>query len=332
MNDRKRDFLNSTNLRSKSIGFGLSNGVKDVRMEGAFLQQPTVSGLVGAGDKRALGVVITTPIRPNGDRHDVGEFDLDQLRAFSLLWDRIAFPDSMLVSIRLATEAEADVEFLRNEGILTRPLVQADVFSGMALLAPALYQQVAFSALDRQEPGQWAVGRNEADVVFPTAEQDEDRGLLFRLTNSLPIPSRAVHLSDVLEFKSQRESELAALRSHLHDIYQSILAAPDRPLAENQALVGLDRSVANYVKVAAETKFPLKLSPLGVKLDGKAILAGGAAFAAASGGMPLAAAALVGLSASVGMVIASFGSTLTLSSARTATPFDYMISMHRDLR
>ena len=243
----------------------------------------------------ARGIVITPPITLDGNMVSTRPMDLDELRMAALFWDRIALPTTNIMAVGLG-EAEADVNFLKETGLLDTPRGEIQGLSGNPAWAIVAAQRQLFETLEAINPGQWAVGTGENSPVFTPGNLAENRGLLFKLTDALPVPTRAVHLSDILEFKERRRAELLSLRAHLEETYQAIRAAPDRPLAECTAFTQLDGAASDYVKAQLETGFPLKTSNLGVKLDAGMYLMGAAAGGVAlQAGLPMTQAALAAL-------------------------------------
>lgn len=75
------------------------------------------------------------------------------------------------------------------------------------------------------------------------------------LYNSIPIPSKAIPIDDVLKFKAKRKDELLALRHYLDELTLEISSTEN---FEKRKLITLDRlnkQINDYQKVFKETKF-----------------------------------------------------------------------------
>lgn len=220
-----------------------------------------------------------------------------------------------------------DLEFLQAERILQRSSM---IFKGSGQGSDILRKSHvgAFSELDKEAPGQWALGRGVNSLSFEDTDVVEGRGLLFDLHSVIPIPGRAVPLADILEFKHRRRPELLRLRSALEKIYQEILNAPDKALAETGSILELDQAIADHIRVARETKFPLKLSGSKAKLDWGVAAGIITTFESNSAHLPLTSA----LVASAGAVAAaSLATTIGLRERRDRkTPFEYVIQIDKE--
>jgi hypothetical protein len=256
-----------------------------------------------------------------------GRIDQQELRFALLLWDRLDFPRNSLFDRRLWE----DDEYLLSIGVLQRSrAVFSRGTSSIQLGADLLDGHLrAFRELDRREPGRWSLARGERSISFPDVQLEQGRGFLFQLHQALPIPNRDVALADILDFKRKRRAELLALRHHLEDVYQTVLAAPDRPLAQNTAVERLDAALADHMKVSKETGFRLVLGGLQAKLDLKLVDAAVGVLAASAGTLTGVTDALQ----AAGLVAAySIGSSVSLRGRqRSDSPFEYVSLFHRNL-
>jgi hypothetical protein len=80
----------------------------------------------------------------------------------------------------------------------------------------------AFRQLEVKEPGSWALGQSAADFFAPRESTFPTRTVEIELFESLPTPPDNVSLSDVLNFRIRRKSELVALQTTIDDLYFEI--------------------------------------------------------------------------------------------------------------
>jgi hypothetical protein len=277
---------------------------------------------IKSGDR---GLVISAPVQVDGTSISTrGALNSEELRHNLLFWDKLDYPKNNFIEIGGGSE----LDFLIGEGVIQRTSIAIrGGGSGGEIIRRSHVK--AFNELDAESPGQWALGRGINSVAFRDGDTIEGRALLFDLHSAIPIPSKEVALQDVLDFKQRRNSELLQLRFALDKIYQDILSAPDKPLAESSAISDLDRAIANHLKVSREAKFPLKLSGIKAKLDWKAVVAAGVTFNASVAHFPLVNTLLL----SAGAVAAA---SLSIEAGVIAgrdrkTPFEYIIQIEREL-
>jgi hypothetical protein len=264
-----------------------------------------------------------------GDSVTSKPFDVGLLRAQVLLWDHIAYADNRGYSTGISKVP--DVAFLENIDVFSKPLHLGPGGTVHANVRDAIRQ--TFAELEATNPGRWAVAAPQGLEVFGPSELLTGRGLLFRLTDALPVPSREVPLDAVLDFKQRRHSELLSLHLYLQELYDAIGKSGDKPLAELAAFERLDRSVADYIKAQLETNHPLSWSKIGAKFDGNAVLAAfGAAALAQQANLPMSQIALSGVAGFGARVLGSLGVTATLRNRDKTSPFEYILSIERELR
>jgi hypothetical protein len=265
----------------------------------------------------------------DGDSITSKAFDVGLLRAQVLLWDHITYADNRGYSTGISDVP--DVEFLENVDVFSKPLHLGPGITLHDHVRDAIRQ--TFEELEAANPGRWAVAAPQGLEGFGPSELVAGRGLLFRLTDALPVPSREVPLDAVLDFKERRRSELLALHLHLQELYDNINESGDKPLAELATFERLDRSVSDYIKAQLETNHPLSWSRVGAKFDGNAVLAAlGAAALAQQANLPMSQIALSGVAGFGARVLGSLGVTATLRNRNTTSPFEYILSIENDLR
>jgi hypothetical protein len=314
MNFKNSDQFSQTSLRfaplrSKKMHFGIDT-------------------LVVPLTEKQRGLVVSSPITitRQGISAKSTSIDPDELRLYLLFWDRLDFPENNLLGIGL----DADAAFLREAGILSRSrvmIVGEEVEGTDGFLQAHL---AAFKNLDQIQPGRWSMARGEKSISFPSSDFEEARALLFELHRCIPIPRRDVHLNDVLQFRERRLPESLALRDTLERIYQEILKAPDRRLAQMTEFSALDRAIANHILTIKEAKFPLSISGLKATLNLGTVTVGSAAFQASlNAGLPLVQSLAhgvgAGAAASIGLGFGFKG------QKRSASPFEYISKIENEL-
>jgi hypothetical protein len=192
-------------------------------------------------------------------------------------------------------------------------------------LAYAQAHITAFRMLDEREPGTWSLAAGENSISFPPEDLDVGRGALVTIHRAIPVPDKDVPLQDILEFRTRRRDELVALRHHLEDIYQRVIAAGDQPMALNTAIERIQSAIADHIKVSREAKFPLRLADVSAELNLLSPATGAAT--AWLLGLPMLESLITGavssLSANVGVALKG--------RRASATPFRYISSYHSEL-
>jgi Family of unknown function (DUF6236) len=253
--------------------------------------------------------------------------DPQQLRSQLLFWDELVHPYS---SQGFFESPNADQDFLISAGILRRemPSIPAREELGGANHIEGLLD--VFKNLDRKEPGKWSLAEpGMATYLDPFLEKEPDKAVLVRLFNSVPVPDKDVPLEDILAFKVKRADELTEFRHHLEGIYQTVVAAPDRPLAELTETEALDQSIKNALKASRDSGLKLRLGSLDAKLSLNTGHAALAAIAAQAAHLPLTTVLLAATGAGAKLELSA---SLGLKGAQaTGTPLKYVMSVHNEL-
>ena len=138
------------------------------------------------------------------------------------------------------------------------------------------------------------------------------------------MPDKEVPLNEILNFKEKRSSELRSFRLHLERLYQKIAAQPDLQLSILTEKEDFERSLTDYIKVAKETKWPIRLTKeFGAKINLSELAVAAALGHAVSPqlGYIMGAASLIKVTIGVGLK----------GREVTSNPFEYVSSYHRDL-
>ncbi len=211
------------------------------------------------------GLVISPPVTISETGLLIKDSNIDpqELRSYLLFWDVLDFPENNLVGFGLSQ----DVQFLKDAGVLQRTRIG---FSGSITdMAQGVLRAhtLAYNILDQKEAGVWSLARGEKSFSYSEDQLKVGRGALFSLFNALPVPKYDVPLNDILEFKKKRNAELIALRIHLEKIYHRITSSEDPGLSLHTEIDDLQRSIADFIKTAKETRLPFVLSGLEIRLD-----------------------------------------------------------------
>lgn len=246
--------------------------------------------------------------------------DLQLLRGWLLYWDEIAYPEP---GSAFLVELGDEFDYLEGLSIFRRHRVEIP----MSELAVATIEarSKAFEELEEKAPGSWALASGPGAWDGP--EDREGRALQVKLVNALPIPNVDVPLDDILSFRDKRRDQREALMSHINETYQSVLDAPDRPLAEHDALERLARSAREQLDVVEEAKFPFRLADLASDFN----LFAGALAATGTIAMGAAWPAVVGNGLLAGASV-TIENVLGLKNRKsTPTPFQYVVSYNKDV-
>lgn len=210
------------------------------------------------------------------------------LRRYLLFWDKLDLPTSVVDH-----KTSREIEFLRSEGALIRTsqrmvlkfhgeLAQPEyrVTDDVDALARARFE--TFQRHENAEPGRWALAMSGPFERLPSSEMEDGRGLLFRLHQAIPVPTRDVPLDDVLQFRQRRRAELLALRAALAAIYTSIADAPDKPLSQHLEFEKLNRALADLLTTTKGV--PVRFLPANfeVTINAQSLNAGLAAIGAST--------------------------------------------------
>jgi hypothetical protein len=247
----------------------------------------------------ARGVVVAAPFEMNGTMCKIRSATLEpeQLREYLLYWDRIEWPDNNLVSMGSSPE----IAVLIDEGIVSRTRVNLGGVSGNIGLAFLAAQAIAFREWTKREPGQWTIAQCSNQFFLPIDGLERKQSVEVDLYRALPIPTRAVPLQDVLEFKQRRSSELAALRAALDELYLEVGKAADIPRARIHAIETLEMRLNELHRVFGEKWNTRMVTSLKVELSAPALVATSvsAAALASTFGLSIPACAALGAVASM---------------------------------
>lgn len=270
------------------------------------------------------GLVVSPPLVVQGSRIELKDTHLDpqELRFALLFWDKLVWPISR--SIRF--DNNPDEQFLEINGTLRRPEFTNHGDGAQGLVKS---QVNTFLDLDRREPGVWSLSQGENSFLIKDKILQEGNGVFVELHRAIPVPDKDVPLNDVLEFRTKRYSELAALRAELDDFVLKVNDAGHADLTD--CIFRVDAACADALKAGKEWRFPVRFSNMKASLDLRpfsSIAAGIVGWSAgATYNMPLATSLLFGAAASF-----KIGGDFGFQQIRPRQgPYRYMADFHQQL-
>lgn len=266
------------------------------------------------------GLVVTPSVQIGpGTQFVMGRHDDQALRMWLLYWDKLANPEQSNFVVGLPGE----YDLLAREGIFATHFV--DHFGGTG---PDVFRETSLELFDRLE----TLGRLPW-AIYGTLDPNEKKGvedgrvLRVALMSALPVPNQDVPLEDILAFRHKRSAEREALMAHIDDVYQSVLSAPDRPLAEHTALQRLASGAKDQVDAIHESKISFRLMDLASDFNLVAGIAAAAGSLAIGATWPIALgnSLVAGGSITIGK-IAGIG-----QKKKNDTPFRYVGLYHDEV-
>lgn len=265
------------------------------------------------------GLIVSSPIQVGAFRLTVAEagLDLQEIRFALLFWDKFDFPVGTTVQIGCCDIAD----YLASCGLLNR--TEIDIQGGeIADIVRRTYVE-AFHKLSEAEPGVWSISTGPQSIVFLDGDLEPARGVIFKLHQAIPVPNQDVPLADILEFKAKRRSELLALRYHMEQLYQKVVAQPDATQSLNTEMIGLGLAINDYLRASRGLGWLFRLVDLDASLNIR--------------DAAIAAAAAYSLSQSIAAAVAA-GAACSIKpgpALKTATsiemPFQYVTSYHKEV-
>ena len=190
----------------------------------------------------------------------------DELRYFILYWDKLAIPVNNFMRVGVDSE-----DFLISEGVLERPETRfSGIFNGpdMAIAAIESHAKVVAEKLNDKRTD-WVIHQFSESLIVPESVKSSQQILRIDLFSTLPVPSEAVAMADLLEFKSRRLDEFKALHECIDDMYEQILLSPDQSLSTKKTISRLSSAIADIEKAQKERFALLKKFDFTIETDGR---------------------------------------------------------------
>lgn len=316
--------LGTTSLSSSFALFDKpSNGIRPSASK--TIIEPIPAAFEITLDPQERGIVLSNPLTISGTSVHIesSEIDSGELRRALLFWDKLVWPSTNGILIA----GSPDIEFLESVGKMNRPHfhVNGDTATALSMAFAKTYQ-----SLEDLHPGQWLVSRGEKSLKIHGQGVEQNRGIVTKFINAIPVPDRAMPLEDILNFKEQRYSEVIALRTAIDEFYQSWINSEDQTHQLQLVLAKIDSASSEMIKVARESLLPFSMSSWKINFNITApdiLKAAGLTLAGAVNlDLSLTSSLLAG-----GLSTVSFGSGIGLRRAKRDTPFNYIASLERDM-
>ena len=289
---------------------------------------------VDVGELILRKVIVTNELAPDGDggtglRRGINR---KELRLLALLADSIEYPLLDWVPVKSTPEEE----YLMECGLMTRTdcIVNRNIYYDFIFGAHLRLLEEK----DIAEPGQWSLAssglasRQYAYSVRPWEYRgiSVDEALMaptlnIKLAQCIPVPDQDVPFEDILEFKERRRDELLALRYNIDDVYQAILASPDKSLGEVSQIERFNNALIDQVEVSKEASISLGVCDLSASFN---ISSGIAAFIAS---LPLGVMSAAVIGAGTGASVELAKSIDFRSNMQSTSPLQYVSSFHNEV-
>jgi hypothetical protein len=276
------------------------------------------------------GIVVSPPFlkRPTGGIEVRGGVYLpsQELRKYLLYWDEIDYVDCGLLHL----DGGPEIDFLVKAKVAIRTLVQ---FPGGRSSGNGEFffeaQHTAFLQHDVKEPGAWSLAQPVPEPFFVNVIPSP--AIEYELWNMLPVPKSDVPLEKILEFKEKRRDELFALRVHLDEMYQDIIASADMPRARNTQAMKLSLALQDIDKGFDEFGIGKVISSLRGYIAGEFSSAAGNGMGAAGIAPLIALPPLITGLVGAGIALA-LKPVLAPRPLRTRHPLIYVSNIHKKFR
>jgi len=186
-----------------------------------------------------------------------------QLNYFALYWDKIAVPKNRFIGHGLFDGKE----FIEC-GLLTRPVIEWRSFGAEEFPRLHLQSQVQVTdhLRDSDKTTAWSIHQTGDNSLLLADASVSKETVRLELENLLPVPSAAVPLHEILEFKHRRKDELQALHAYCDELYFEIINSGDPTLQAAKTFTKLKQAISDLEKLNAEgwrspIKFDLDISP-----------------------------------------------------------------------
>lgn len=224
----------------------------------------------------------------------------EEIRYYTLYWDKIVIPTNNLIHIGLQDE-----DILIESSVIERPkiIIPSLDLSNQGYIFSEIQAITAKKLTEEKSSTDWCLHQFGGTLNLPDKWMETKKTLRFDLMNILPVPMGDVHIVDILEFKERRKDEFKAIHDKIDAIYIEALKNPDSDLGHSKAIDELKEIVMNINNISKENKWkflPFDFS-IELQLDGKEIVKGataGAIFDAYTGLLSMNLGSLIGASAS----------------------------------
>jgi hypothetical protein len=209
---------------------------------------------------KARGIIISSAREDPPGALSIGPLDTVELRRYALYWDLIDWPQGTVAPDAMPPE----VIELQSARVLSMPRLAV---AGRAVDDVVRMQLEIFRVRNEEDPGSWAVAQSSSQLMLPDDVSEPARVLEVELFDALPVPTAEVPILRILDFKSQRGSELERLRSATDRLYLDALESTDRARASDRAVNQLRRAVGDMHRVLTESAIGSTMASVKVSLN-----------------------------------------------------------------
>lgn len=185
----------------------------------------------------------------------------EEINYYALYWDYISIPTTNFIHFGVWMEND-----LIDCGVLNRPQIHISRMSSAEY--PRIHIKSQFKTLDKLRKDRsdidWRIHQISDEVLMPelpTSLMSTNDCVRLSLDKLLPVPSREVHICDILEFKLRRKPELMALHAYCDDLYLEVINSADQNLLHAKNFEKLKLAIEDLDKVSSERwQFPIKFN------------------------------------------------------------------------
>lgn len=201
--------------------------------------------------------IITTPSilteLPNGGFKNGQNLTIDEIRYYSLYFDRVVIPTTNFMHFSLEQEEE-----LINLKLIERPCHNI-IGNFNSNDYPKYQQDFQYKELEKRNRNSnsneiiWNLHQMGGNKIYMNNEHLELKtNLIIELYNLLPVPVGKISFEEILKFKEYRKDELNILHDTLEELYLDILKSPDSDLTKKKIINTLNKNILDLQKVSKE--------------------------------------------------------------------------------
>lgn len=212
---------------------------------------------------------------PNGGFKNGQNLTVDEIRYYSLYFDRVVIPTTNFIHFSLEQEEE-----LINLKLIERPCYNI-IGNFNSNDYPKYQLDFQYKELEKRNSNSneivWSLHQMGGDKIYMNNQHLELKtNLIIELYNLLPVPVGKISFEEILKFKEYRKDELNILHDTLEELYLEILKSPDSDLTKNKIISTLNKNILDLQKVSKEKWNEFRYFSLSTNFNMKDIFKGGA--------------------------------------------------------
>jgi hypothetical protein len=212
---------------------------------------------------------------PNGGFKNGQNLTIDEIRYYSLYFDRVVIPTTNFMHFSLEQEEE-----LINLKLIDRPCHNI-IGNFNSNDYPKYQQDFQYKELKKRNSNNneiiWSLHQMGGDKIHMNNEHLElGTNLIIELYNLLPVPVGKISFEEILKFKEYRKDELNILHNTLEELYIEILKSPDSDLTRKKIINTLNKNILDLQKVSKEKWNEFRYFSLNTNFNMKDIFKGAA--------------------------------------------------------